>query len=135
MSRDNPGWHTPTMLSLTALLLMTPNPELLNRIHARVQDCVVQPTVVLDNGKRVVGPLISQCDDVIANGEGRATLQIDGQTFEATLVENTDADGGDLFDLEIRDGQGVLLAQQKAVLCFGDVLMALSGQSRGFREE
>jgi hypothetical protein len=98
------------------------------KVHNLIQHCAVQP-YILDNGKKVYGPLRSNCVEVLVQGS-QAQFNLDGVWYVASLTDSDDSDGGDLNDITVRkmsDTSGDVVAERHNALAFGDILVGLAG--------
>ena len=95
------------------------------KVRGLVQQCSVQ-TFTVENGKKVDGPLRSNCAELQATGS-EARFKLDGEWYSASIADSSDADGGDLNDVLVQDQNGSSVATRHNTLAFGDILVGLAG--------
>jgi hypothetical protein len=106
--------------------------ELLSDIKAETKKCAVQ-LVTNDGIKKVVG-FSSDCQTLKIISDTQAQIFIEGEWFQAKIVESSQSDGGDLDDLYITDAGGKVVAQRMNVAAYDSVIVAMA-HSSDLREE
>jgi len=89
-----------------------------------VVQCSVQPTSVKDQ-KKIAGALVPTCNSIQKTANG-FRLDLNGITYDVSGQESADADGGDLWDVQVVDlSTAQVVIAYHNVLCEGDLLFAL----------
>ena len=102
--------------------------KVLIEVQTIARRCAFRPVKIM-NGRKVEGRLRSRCPNLlISNNE--ALIQVREGVVHAILTDSPNSDGGDLNDLRFETRRGKLIAQIPGVLAYGDVLMALTGNSQ-----
>lgn len=101
---------------------------------AFLRNCVAFPVYSDGEGRQHAGRLLSRCPEIRVLDATHARLTLSGATFEATLSDSRESDGGDLNDVIVRDAAGNVVAQRGNVPAFGDILLGLlGGNAQGLR--
>lgn len=96
--------------------------------------CVVEPYIVNARGEKMTGPLKSICKEIQESRHGGVDVSIRGTVLHAVLVDSENSDGGDLNHLLVVDSRGNVVAEQKEILAFDNIFIALAGGDTNFRQ-
>jgi hypothetical protein len=91
-----------------------------------VSRCSMQPYQTDSRGRRIVLNRVSTCPEiqVLENG---AALEVEGFWYFGFMTESADSDGGDLFDVFVKDASDSIVAYRFNVPAFEDILVGLAG--------
>ncbi len=95
-----------------------------NDLRDLVVSCTVMP-VTYQGQAKTMGDLVPTCP-AIEKTSGGFHLTLNGKTYELTGQVQADADGGDLYDVQVVDlSSGEVVLREHNDLCEGDLLFGL----------
>ena len=120
--------------TLNARAEVAPQDPFWSDLQELVVLCAEQPIERTPEGKEIALPLRSTCKQLIVTRDAlNAHFVLEGEAFQANLVESEYSDGGDLYHLTIINNAGEEIATRTNFPAFGDILLALAGTHEGFR--